>query len=249
MKNVVFIVSIKDSTKDATKRFNECAYDLCLKNWSIWCNKNNCELFVLDKRIYPLEQMNPNWHKLFVFDLLEANDISYDQIMIVDADTMIHPDAPNVFNITDHKYCAIRNYGSMDWVCRSYEIYKTLYFPNVTYSPIDYFNSGVIILNKNHKNMYDKCKSFYLANYEEIIKTQKTFYLGTDQPVLNFFVRQENVDLKLLGYEWNMQDMNRFEVIGPDMLYTRHGWIYHFNGGLRPHPRAWMEETYKFLHG
>ena len=88
--------------------------------------------------------------------------------------------------------------------------------------------------------MYDKCKSFYLTNYEEIIKTQKTFYMGTDQPVLNFFVRQENIDLKLLGYEWNMQDMNRFEVIGPDMLYTRHGWIYHFNGGLRPHPRAWM---------
>ena len=42
--------------------------------------------------------------------------------------------------------------------------------------------------------------------------------------------------------------MMRFEVLGEDLLYTRHGWVYHFNGGVKPHPRAWMEHTYKALY-
>ena len=44
-----------------------------------------------------------------------------------------------------------------------------------------------------------------------------------------------------------MQDMMRVEVLGADMLHTKYGWIYHFNCGVRPHPRAWMEATYKHL--
>ena len=46
-----------------------------------------------------------------------------------------------------------------------------------------------------------------------------------------------------------MQDMMRFEVIGPDMLHTRHGYVYHFNCGVQPHPRYWMEQTFKYLYG
>ena len=38
------------------------------------------------------------------------------------------------------------------------------------------------------------------------------------------------------------------EVIGPDMLHTRCGWIYHFNCGVKPTPGYWMQETYKHLY-
>ena len=59
---------------------------------------------------------------------------------------------------------------------------------------------------------------------------------------------EHNIDLKILPYEYNMQDMHRFEVLGQDLLHTRHGWVYHFNGGVKPHPRAWMEHTYRGLY-
>ena len=61
-------------------------------------------------------------------------------------------------------------------------------------------------------------------------------------------VKQKESKLKILPYEYNIQDLMRFEAIGPDMLHTRHGWIYHFNCGVKPHPRAWMEATYNYLY-
>jgi hypothetical protein len=225
-KNIVFIVNIKE---EGDRKHRSIPYGYSIQSWQKWCNKNNCELFVLEERIYPKEIMNANWHKLFVFDLLEANDIDYNQILIVDADTIIHPDAPNIFGLSENKFCAVRVYGSMDWVCRSYENYKKHLFPEVEYSPLDYFNSGVLLMNKSHKEFYKKIVEFYLNNSELIQNIQKTFGVGTDQPVINFFVRQENIDLKLLPYEWNMQDLFRFEILDNQLSYTDHGWLYHFN--------------------
>ena len=59
---------------------------------------------------------------------------------------------------------------------------------------------------------------------------QEKFSVGTDQPVLNFMVQSENVDYKQLGYEWNMQDLKRFELLDEELTFTKVGWIYHFNG-------------------
>ena len=105
--------------------------------------------------------MNPNWHKMFVFDLLESNQIEYDQVLIADADTIIHPNSPDMSSISNNKLCAVRNIGSMDWVCRSYENYKKHLFPDINYSPLEYFNSGILILNKSHKDFYKKILDFY----------------------------------------------------------------------------------------
>jgi hypothetical protein len=244
-KNIVFIVNITDSAKQS--RTNP--YQYSIKSWSKWCQKNNCELFVLENRIYPADIMNANWHKILVFDLLESNGVDYNQILIVDADTIIHPDAPNVFDFTENKYCAIRNYGSMDWVCRSYENYKKRLFPEVTYSPTDYFNSGVIILNKSHKEFYSKVHQYYLSNRESIQLLQKTYGVGTDQPVLNFLVRSHNIDLKLLPYEWNMQDMGRFEILNQSLTFINIGWLYHFCAipGGDETTNYWMQLTYNTL--
>jgi hypothetical protein len=59
---------------------------------------------------------------------------------------------------------------------------------------------------------------------------QAKYSVGTDQPVLNFMVQSENVDYKQLGYEWNMQDLKRFELLDEELTFTKVGWIYHFNG-------------------
>jgi len=149
--------------------------------------------------------------------------------MIVDADTMVHPDAPNIFNETDNKFCVVHNYGSYDWVCRSIENYKKHLFPDVDVPLFEYFNSGIIICNKKHKEFYEKIIKFYLDNRDDIVKLQEMYHVGTDQPILNFFVQKENIDYKQLGYEWNMQDMNRYEILDDELTFTKIGWIYHFN--------------------
>jgi hypothetical protein len=245
-KNIVFIVNITDP--DRQSRSNP--YQYSINSWSSWCKRNDCELFILDTRIFAKDVMNANWHKIFVFDLLEANNIMYDQILIVDADTIIHPDAPNIFNLTDRKYSVVRNYGSMDWVCRSYENYKKHLFPDVEYSPIDYFNSGVIIINSMHKEFYTRVQNFYHENRLNIQQLQSSYGVGTDQPILNFLTRQENIDINLMPYEWNMQDMGRFEIIDQRLLFTDIGWIYHFCAlpGGDQSTEYWMHQTYNKLY-
>ena len=42
-------------------------------------------------------------------------------------------------------------------------------------------------------------------------------------------VHRNNIDLKLLPYEFNMNDMNRKEILADDMLFTKCGWIYQYN--------------------
>lgn len=244
-KNIIFIVNIKDQERSTRVT----PYQISIDSWKVWAKHNNSEVFVLEDRIYPKEQMNPNWHKLFVFDLLEANAIEYDQIMIVDADTIIHPDAPDVFKLTEHKFCAVHNEGSYDWICRSMENYSKHMFGGYTFPIWEYINSGVLIMNKKHKDFYKKIVNYYLANVDNILTLQKTYGVGTDQPIINFFMHMEGIDFKLLPYEWNMQEMNKKEIVGEDMLFTKLGWIYHYNGlpGGDDSTYAWMKKTEEYF--
>ena len=50
---------------------------------------------------------------------------------------------------------------------------------------------GFIICNKKHKEFYDKIVKYYLENRDNIVKLQETYGVGTDQPILNFFVQSE----------------------------------------------------------
>jgi hypothetical protein len=226
MKNIVFIVNLPESKKQG----RNAPYHYSVKSWEKWCDKNNHLLFVLDQRIHEEDFMNANWHKIYALELLDANEIDYDQVLIADADTIIHPNAPNIFSLTDNKFCAVHGFGSYDWICRSIENYKKYVFPNVDVDLFDYFNSGIIVCNRTHKDFYSKVISFYNQNHELLRDMQEKFSVGTDQPVLNFMVQSENVDYKQLGYEWNMQDLKRFELLDEELTFTKVGWIYHFNG-------------------
>ena len=225
MSNIVFTVNIKNPENPSRCK----PYELSIDSWKVWAGKNNCEVFILDQWVYDKEVMNPNWHKLLVFDLLENSGIDYDQVLIVDSDTFIHPDAPNIFDETDNKFCAVHNDGSYDWVLRSMETYSKFVFEDYMFDWSEYFNSGVMVVNKEHKSLFKDILTFYLTNQELVTGLQTNFGVGTDQPMINFFVHKNNVDLKLLPYKWNMQDLHRKEILNEDMLFTKLGWVYHFN--------------------
>ena len=107
-------------------------------------------------------------------------------------------------------------------------------------------------MNKKHKKMYQDIINFYLENRDLIVQIQDTFGVGTDQPVINFFMQKENIDFKLLSYKFNMQDMFRKEILHDDMLFTKIGWVYHFNAIPNNHDSSltlhWMKKTYEELY-
>ena len=96
-KDVVFIIAVK---KDGQLKPE---YEIGIESWRRWCKKNDVELFLLEEPVLPMEDMHIIWQRYFLFDIYDANEIKANQTLMVDADTIIHPDCPNFFNETENK--------------------------------------------------------------------------------------------------------------------------------------------------
>lgn len=243
-KNIIFMINIVHNERSKNQ-----GYEWSIKSWKIYADKYNCDLFILDQPLFDISYMKPNWYKMYILDILEENHIEYDQVLFVDSDTIITDNAPNIFDITDHKFCAVRNFGDIDWIFRSIETYSKFLFNNFTYPFYNYFNSGLLVFNKKHIKLFKSIQKFYEENKEQIIFIQNNYGVGHDQPIFNFFVNRDiSNDFKILGYEWNMQDLNRSELLGEDLLYLQYGYVCHFNSGIKPTPGYWLEKTYKHIY-
>ena len=256
-KNIIFLTAVDiPSIRNKRKDYKPECFQYGIKSFQNWAKDKNVEVVVFDEFLYPHEDMKINFQRYYVFDILEHNNIDYDQILISDVDCIIHPDCPNFFELTDHKYTVVRSVGSIDWILRSYENYSKHLFENKKFPYYNYFNAGFQIVNKNHKSIFDQLKNMYWSNKELIIKLMETYGVGTDQPIINFLANLSGTEMKFLPYEFCMTDMHRLEVIHPDMLFARK-WkgIYQFNCLPSHNGRAimgdvayWMEHTYKFLY-
>jgi len=253
MKNLVFMmdIDIKGDGRYASTRSE--AYKYSIDSWRKWCEKNNCELFVLNDLLLDNEQMGVCWQRYYLFDILEVNKIEYDQVLMVDADTIIHPDTPNFFEMTDHKLCGCHFDGSWEWVLRSIEIYSKYFFQSKKFEWWKYIDCGFIIVNKNHRKFFNEIINFYLNNQVDLVKIQKEFVVGTDQTPVNLLREHYDIPFKLLPYEFNMNDMHRKELLAEDLLFTKCGWIYQYNAipnnknnQLTNH---FMKKTYEHFYG
>ena len=244
-KDVVFIIAVK---KDGQLKPE---YEIGIESWRRWCKKNDVELFLLEQPVLPMEDMHIIWQRYFLFDIYDANEIKANQTLMVDADTIIHPDCPNFFNETENKYCMIHDDGSYDWVLRGMEHYSKYVYNGAWFNYWEYGNSGFQIVNDKHRDFFQHMRAFYFENIENINMIQQKWRTGTDQPPLNFNLNLQNVDVKLLPYKYNMGCMIKKEVLAEDMLFTKIGWIYHFNGIPNKDEQVplWMKKTFDYLYG
>ena len=136
-------------------------YKYSIKSWKHWCEKNNAELFVLEDPLLPTNNMKICWQRYYLFDILEANEIEYNQIAMVDADTIVHPDCPNFFKSTENKFCAAEFDSSWDWVIRSIENYSLFSFD--TSSPCSFTNFFGVLIFRSGKSLFNIGNSFTLS--------------------------------------------------------------------------------------
>ena len=148
MKNLVFLPNI-----DLGNGRNS-SYHYSVDSWKRWSEKNDVEFIVWEDLIYPIDYMKITWQRYYMFDILEANDIEYDQILMVDADTIIHPNCPNFFEETDRKYCGVQVDGCFEWVTRSIKGFGDKLFNGNRIKPWRYINGGFQILNSEHKYFF-----------------------------------------------------------------------------------------------
>ena len=208
----------------------------------------------MDSDTFPII-MQREW----VFDIIEHNDIDYDQILIVDADTIVHPDCPNFFEETNHNYSAVVNNGCYEWVTRSVRGWGEAMFPNEPLvKPYDYFNTGFVIVNKKHKPFFDEIKELYLNRGEEIKHYRDTIKASTGQTMVNFMLQKNNIEVTKLSEGYNLQDLFKKNLLhipnhswfSDELHFLNAGWVYHFNAIPQNdrHVSYWMERTYKQLY-
>lgn len=217
MKNVLFWTGVKSNNKDLIelKSYGDWEWmEYSKKTWQFWCNKHNIE-FVHYDRASNTDVLNHlvTWQRWFdVFNFLDNKGIDYDQIMLVDASSMIHWNAPNFFEISDHKWCAFRANENMKWTMESADGYSDL-FPEIKFKYNDYVGGGLAIINKEHRNFLNELKKFYTDNYDTIIYKQKTVRRGTDQPVMNYMLRKHNIEINYLRLPYACNHLPRKEML------------------------------------
>ena len=161
-KNVVFMACVVN--KDKSKKYGDFDYfDYSIKTWEYWCKLNDCIFFLFDEPyMEDMEKYRINWQKeVFVFDILEKNNIDYDQILILDSTCMIKWNAPNFFELTDHQFTVSRDMDNMRWIHNSVEGYKE-FFDGFDFDIKKYFNSGFVIFNDKHRDFFESFKQMYL---------------------------------------------------------------------------------------
>lgn len=249
MKNIIFIINIKNPSRPDRDKM----YGLSIESWKRWAENNNSEVFVLEEPVVPIDQMTPIIQRHYVFELLENEGIEYDQILMVDADTIVHPYCDNFFNQTYHQFCAVHNDGDYDWLIRSVENYEYEFFGNSSV-PIDsiwsYFNTGFMITNKDFKYIHETILKFYWDNQVKIKGMHEKYGVGTDQPLINMLARHLGWNIRLLPYKYNMQDLGRKNVLNGGLDFCKIPGVYHFNAvpGGPEEVNRWMEKTFKYLY-
>ena len=252
MKNIVFMMDIDLAGEGRYASSRRLPYKYSIKSWEKWCEKNDCELFVLTDLLLPKENMAICWQRYYLFDILEANEIEYDQILMVDADTIVHPDCPNFFDMTDRKMCGVHNEGSYDWIIRSIENYGKYFFNGHVMDFWKYIDCGFVVVNEIHRDFFKQVTDFYNENAELLRQVEKEWHAGTDQTPVNILIHDRDIDFKWLPYEFNMCDMFRKELLTDDLLFTKWGWIYQYNSIPNNTEDKltylWMKKTYEHLY-
>ena len=110
---------------------------------------------------------------------------------------MIRHDAPNFFEMTDRRLTAWRDMDNMRWIYESIQGYKDI-FDGFELDMSKYVNSGFMLFNEEHKELFQGFKQFYIDNIDEFIKLQdETVKKGTEQTPMNYWLQTNQVDVNI----------------------------------------------------
>lgn len=197
-----------------------------IKSWEYYCKKYNIDLFVSEELPTINNEILKNYHfQQFLTDTLSNKE--YDRLLIVDCDTIIRWDAPNLFEkFKDHSFTVVKDISGAQ--SGKYHLDQwTKFNPNIKTPPEKYFNSGFILTNKVN---YLKLKKAILPYYEYYVNVKKNniHRIDTsDQTPSNILAYElfEN-EIKYISDIWNNMVMFKYD----DFSFINDSYIWHFTG-------------------
>ena len=197
--------------EEASKYDHQKYFEASKECWQSYCKKHNIDFIVVDKKL-------PNvkfcvWHKEFVFDFIGDK---YENIALVDFDTLVHWDAPNFFDLYNDEFCGVLENESLFWIQNSLNAFRDNFaeLRNVEITLSEYINGGVLFFHKSHKNFFEKLKAFYIQN-KPSFDNWNVPNTGKEQTILNLYLKKENITKKYLDFRFNT------------MRLTKNDWLHH----------------------
>lgn len=173
--------------------------------WRWWCDRHSIEFKVLDQPAPGHADDPPTVQRWAHAEALLKEGGPGTEVAVVDADTMIRWDTPNVFEVCDTGIGlgVVTDNGLPRWIHRSIVAHRFL-FPNVELQWWQYFNAGLVILGTRHIDLLRAFLAFYAENREELQNLHAQGNFGTDQTLLNYLVRLLGVELEILPAPYNL---------------------------------------------
>ena len=256
-KNVVWWPAVVNDTH-MSKYGGYDYFEYSKKTWEYWCERNDCLFVPFTKPVEEdLFRYRINWQKaIFLFDELERQGIEYDQIALVDSSFMIRHDAPNFFEMTDRRLTAWRDMDNMRWIYESIQGYKDI-FDGFELDMSKYVNSGFMVFNEEHKELFQGFKQFYLDNTDKLIKLQdETVKKGTEQTPMNYWLQTNDVDINIdLPLPFKLTHLQRKELFSHNWqlkedttpFFIKYGYNYSFNGIPKDNRTNIMKQTWDLI--
>ena len=242
-KNLIYMVAINH--KSSTYK-NSDYNKYSINTWKYWCDKNNVDFMVITEHDERLGK--PIWNKELVYE----KAIEYDKIGIVDSDTMIRWDAPNIFELYDDEFCGVIDDVNLKWVSESLKVYNK-FFDDIEIDIDEYINAGVLFFDKNHLSLFKDILNFYLSNREELDNWKLGG--GKEQTILNYHLKKTNFKRKFLEPCWNLLGMHKKQMFihnwqldeDKTPFFIKYGYIWHFTGFGIPDRINLMKQTWEII--
>ena len=241
-KNALVTVSVGEVYKEMSK--------LTHPSIKAYANRIGADFICIDES----DSTSPHWEKFQIFNLLNK----YDRIIYLDTDIIVRDDTPNLFDIVPKEQVGMFNEGSFTQQ-RQLSLIDTCKEYGVTLSSWDgaYYNTGVIVVSRMHKEIFRKPKkeffSFYEQGYINMIIAQMKLeiresplmfslpYKFNRMTCMDKFTGEERHASYIIHYagypslEFVLslikQDINKWETAKPDYKFKRH-ILVDVQGGL-----------------
>jgi hypothetical protein len=255
-KNVLFWVGVKSKDPLTLEKHGNFEYfEYSKKTWKYWCKKNNILFFEYNTpSLEDVKNHKITWQRWFDLDN-QLKEIKWDKVAVVDASYMIKWDTPNFFNLSSKNLSVFRALENIRWMDEGIRGYQEL-FPNTSFDLKKYIDCGFQIFTKNHLPFLVKLREFYVKNLNKILELQSKVGRGTDQPVYNYLLQQENIDFKFeLPNSYNLNHMNRFDWFSHNWqlkedntpFFIKYGYLWKYSGFDRKQRNPLMKQTWDII--
>ena len=242
-KNLIYMVAINHETSEY-KNSDYSQYSI--KSWEYWCKRNDVDFMLITEHDERLGK--PIWNKELIYERAEG----YDKIGIVDSDTMIKWNAPNIFDMYDDEFCGVLDNVNLKWVHDSLQVYNK-FFEGTEIDIDEYINAGILFFTKNHLSLFEDILKFYLKNREELDNWNKGG--GKEQTILNYHLKNSGFKRKFFNPSWNLLGMHKKQMFTHNWqldedktpFFVKYGYIWHFTGFGIPDRINLMTQTWELF--